>query len=90
MRSILLIAITNGVFVACVNRVGIEEDLNFWGSSFICDPFGGLLTQSPGRREEILLAQLDGELIEKTRITWPFFRDRRPTTYQEILKKSHP
>jgi len=79
-------AIANGVFVAMVNRVGQEGNINFWGESFICDPFG-LVLESAGDDEKILSSTIDKKLIEETRIIWPFLRDRRIDSYKDILKR---
>ncbi|GBD35624.1 N-carbamoyl-D-amino acid hydrolase [bacterium HR36] len=84
-------AITNGIFVAAVNRVGHEGPadggLDFWGASFVCDPFGRILAQASHDREEIVFAALDKSLIETVRRNWPFFRDRRTDAYQELTRR---
>ncbi len=74
-------AIANGVFVAATNRVGKEQNITFWGQSFICDPFGEILTQASTTDSEILIATCDMNLIEETRQGWPFLRDRRVDAY---------
>lgn len=79
-------AITNGCFVAGINRVGVEEGTKFWGNSFIAGPFGQILAQA-GENEEILNVNIDLYSIEKQRQTWPFFRDRRIDSYHDILKR---
>jgi len=84
-------AIANGVFVAAVNRVGIEpepgtEGLEFFGHSFICDPFGRTLAEA-GTGPEVLVADCDASLIESTRRSWPFLRDRRIDAYGPILNR---
>ena len=84
-------AIATGVYVAAVNRVGHEGPadggIEFWGGSFICDPFGAVLAQASHDREEILYAEVDPGLQEYTRRNWPFLRDRRIDAYQPILKR---
>lgn len=80
-------AVANGVFVASVNRVGKEGDLQFWGQSFVCDPFGHVIYRADPRKEEIILADCDLEKVEKTRREWPFLRDRRIDAYQDILSR---
>lgn len=84
-------AIANGVYVAAVNRIGHEkitgDGLEFFGHSFVCDPFGRLLTVGSHDREEILTATVDPALIEETRRNWPFFRDRRVDAYGGITKR---
>jgi N-carbamoylputrescine amidase len=84
-------AIANGVFVASPNRVGHEEEpgtdgIEFFGHSFIADPFGRILAEAGGDTE-ILVAQCDPKLIEDTRRNWPFLRDRRIDAYAPILSR---
>jgi len=87
-------AIANGVYVAAVNRVGFEESpdapgdgLEFWGTSFISDPFGIVLKEASADREETVLAEVDLARIEETRRNWPFFRDRRIDAYGGITQR---
>ncbi len=86
-------AIANGVFVASPNRVGHEDDepgtrgLEFFGHSFIADPFGRILADAPNTDETILIAECDPKLIEETRRNWPFLRDRRIDAYAPILSR---
>ncbi|MGH8012736.1 MAG: carbon-nitrogen hydrolase [Candidatus Binataceae bacterium] len=80
-------AITNGVFVAAVNRVGVEGNIEFWGSSFVCDPFGEVLARASAETEETLLADCDLTRIEHTRRNWPFLRDRRIDAYQGLTRR---
>lgn len=77
-------AITNGLFVAAPNRIGAEGDMNFYGNSFIADPFGNILSKAD-EAETIILAECDLEKIKEARELFHFFRDRRPDTYQKIL-----
>ena len=85
-------AIANGVFVASPNRVGHEDDepgtrgIEFFGHSFIADPFGRILTEA-GTDDAILVATCDPTLIEETRRNWPFLRDRRIDAYAPILSR---
>src|SRR6202046_1748884 len=83
-------AIANGVFVAAVNRVGFEgssqSGLQFWGNSFVCDPFGQVIAEAPTDREEILIAECDPRHMEDVRRNWPFLRDRRIDAYAPILQ----
>lgn len=79
-------AIANGCFVASINRVGKEENVTFWGGSFVSGPFGKILEQA-GREEDVLITEIDLAKIEKQRQIWPFFRDRRIDTYGPILKR---
>ena len=100
-------AISNGVFVGAVNRVGHEHGdvihngvtmrgpgdhtphsgLEFWGGSFIADPFGRVLAQASHDKEEILIAEIDLKLLEDTRRNWPFLRDRRIDAYTGITSR---
>ena len=84
-------AIANGVYVAAANRVGHEVQgdgpgLQFWGSSFICDPQGVMLAEASADREEILLAECDLAVLEDIRRNWPFLRDRRIDAYDGITR----
>jgi len=80
-------AIANGVFVAVANRVGVEENLEFWGGSFLADPFGRILARASHDREEILVADCDLRLIDETRRNWPFLRDRRIDAYHDLNRR---
>jgi N-carbamoylputrescine amidase len=84
-------AISNGVFVASPNRVGHEDEpgtagIEFFGHSFICDPFGRILTEA-STEEAVLVTTCDPKLIEETRRNWPFLRDRRIDAYAPILSR---
>lgn len=84
-------AIANGVFVASPNRVGHEDEpgtdgIEFFGQSFIADPFGRMLAQA-GTEPEVLVAECERALIESTRRNWPFLRDRRIDAYAPILNR---
>ena len=84
-------AIANGVYVASVNRVGHEgpagAGLQFWGSSFVCDPFGVLLGEASEENEETLVLECDRAHLENTRRQWPFLRDRRIDSYGELVRR---
>jgi N-carbamoylputrescine amidase len=87
-------AIANGVYVAVVNRVGYEgkpekgdAGLEFWGNSFVADPFGRILSEASNDKEEILVVECDPKESEETRRNWPFLRDRRIDAYQPILNR---
>lgn len=79
-------AIANGVHVAAVNRVGQEEDLLFWGSSFICDSFGKILAKASDKEEEVLVVEIDLAKNEEVREGWGFLRNRRPDVYWPIVE----
>jgi len=91
-------AIANGVYVAAVNRVGHEQGdilgnraagpgLEFWGGSFLADPFGRVLAKASHDAEEIVLGEVDLALLEDTRRNWPFLRDRRIDAYAPITQR---
>ena len=90
-------AISNAVYVAAANRVGFEPSpggkkgagekgagIEFWGGSFICDPQGVVIAESPSDAEDIIYAEVDTARIEEVRRNWPFFRDRRVDAYGEL------
>lgn len=79
-------AIANGCYVASVNRVGREQDIRFWGHSFVSGPFGECLGEA-GDEEEILITECDFNKIEKQRQTWPFLRDRRIDSYDLLDRR---
>jgi N-carbamoylputrescine amidase len=84
-------AIANGLFVAAVNRVGYEgppeRGLEFWGGSFLADPFGQVLCEASADRDETLIATCDVRRIEDVRRNWPFLRDRRIDAYSAICSR---
>jgi N-carbamoylputrescine amidase len=91
-------AIANGVYVAAVNRVGHEQGdilgnrapgagLEFWGGSFLADPFGRVIAKASHDTEEIVLGEADMALLEDTRRNWPFLRDRRIDAYAPITQR---
>jgi N-carbamoylputrescine amidase len=84
-------AISNGVFVAAINRIGHEGPsdggIEFWGGSFVADPFGRVLARASRDREEVLVVDCDLALIEETRRHWPFLRDRRIDAYGGIVQR---
>mgnify|MGYP003117178471 CR=1 FL=1 len=79
--------IANGCYVAAVNRVGEEDKLTFWGSSFVSDPYGEFLAQASSDEEAILIQECDLSALEEFRRTWPFFRDRRIDSYADLQKR---
>ncbi len=91
-------AIANGVYVAAVNRVGHENGdvlgartagpgIEFWGGSFLADPFGRVIAKASHDAVEILLGEIDLALIEETRRNWPFLRDRRVDAYAPLSRR---
>jgi N-carbamoylputrescine amidase len=86
-------AIANGVYVAAVNRVGHEKPvpggagLEFWGTSFLADPFGVVVAEASTDKEEIVVGEVDLARIEDVRRNWPFLRDRRIDAYAGLEKR---
>lgn len=80
-------AIANGVFLVAPNRVGAEDNIEFWGSSFVADPYGNVLVTAGDDVAETIIADCDLTLIETARTHWPFFRDRRVDAYGGITKR---
>ncbi len=91
-------AIANGVYVAVVNRVGHEtgnirgksapgQGLEFWGGSFLCDPFGSVIAEASHDKEEILIGEVDVRRLEEIRRNWPFLRDRRIDAYAPLTSR---
>jgi N-carbamoylputrescine amidase len=96
-------AIANGVYVAAINRVGHEHGevksssgetlraagpgLEFWGGSFLADPFGRVIAKASHDAEEVLVGEIDLGLLEETRRNWPFLRDRRIDAYAPITQR---
>lgn len=91
-------AIANGVYVAVVNRVGHEQGdvrgnraegkgLQFWGGSFLADPFGRVIAEASHDKEEILIGEVNMKTMEEIRRNWPFLRDRRIDSYAPITKR---
>ena len=73
--------------MAVVNRVGVEADLEFWGSSFVADPFGEVIASASANREETLVVECDLGKIERIRRNWPFLRDRRIDAYHDLTRR---
>jgi len=91
-------AIANGVYVGVVNRVGHEQGdirgnraegkgLEFWGGSFLVDPFGRVIAEASHDKEEILIGEVNLKTMEEIRRNWPFLRDRRIDSYAPITKR---
>ena len=84
-------AIANGIYVAAVNRVGFEgpadSGIEFWGNSFVADPFGQVIAQASADKEETLIVECDPRRMEEVRRNWPFLRDRRTDAYAPLLER---
>ena len=82
-------AVANGYFIGAINRVGTEAPWNigeFYGSSYFCNPRGQIVAQASRDQDEVLTADLDLDMIREVRNTWQFFRDRRPDSYEPLVK----
>lgn len=79
-------AVANGCFVAAINRVGTEAGTTFWGNSFVVGPFGQWVARA-GEGEETLYAEINPNMLDEHRRTWPFFRDRRIDSYDDITER---
>lgn len=80
-------SIANGVFVCAVNRVGHENGIDFWGNSFVYNPFGVLKAKTSSDKEELQVVECDLAEIDFYRVHWPFMRDRRIDAYTGITKR---
>ncbi len=82
-------AVANGVHVVSVNRVGLEQNgaMKFWGGSFIANPFGSILYKASHDLEETIVREIDTDKTESYRTHWPFLRDRRIDSYQQITER---
>jgi N-carbamoylputrescine amidase len=86
-------AIANGVYVAAVNRVGLErpdpsaDGIEFWGSSFLADPLGTVVAQAPADREAVVIGDVSLPRVEEVRRGWPFLRDRRIDAYSGLTSR---
>ena len=74
-------AIANSVYVVGINRVGKEGNMQFFGQSFVSDPFGKILKRANKNKDEVLLVDLNLELNKFFAEGWGFLRNRRPDTY---------
>jgi N-carbamoylputrescine amidase len=80
-------AVANGCYVAAVNRVGTEGQTEFWGQSFVADPYGQLISRAPVDTEANLIVDCDLDALESTRRIWPFLRDRRIDAYGGLNRR---
>ncbi len=80
-------AVANGISVVSVNRVGEEGEMQFWGGSFVANPFGRVLYQAPHDQEVVHVEEIDLKQSDSYRIHWPFMRDRRIDSYAPIQKR---
>lgn len=81
-------AVANGYYVGAINRVGVEQwsPNKYYGTSYFVNPRGQFLAKGSEDNEELVVADLDLDIITETRILWQFYRDRRPETYNDLIK----
>ena len=79
--------VANGCYVAATNRVGTEGRTQFWGQSFVSDPYGEIVARASVEQEEVLLADCDLVKQRAFRRIWPFFRDRRIDAYGDLTRR---
>jgi len=79
--------VANGCYVAATNRVGQEGNTQFWGQSFVSNPYGEIIARASVDKEEILLAVCDMKKQKEFRRIWPFFRDRRIDAYTDLTRR---
>ena len=80
-------AVANGLPVVTVNRVGDEDGVPFWGTSFVAGPQGELLYEAPTNEEVEVVVDVDMQRSEQVRRWWPFLRDRRIDAYTDIIRR---
>lgn len=80
-------AITNGVFIVAANRVGTESNIEFWGHSFIVDPYGNVMAQGSADQRQVVASECNLDSIETARTHWPFLRDRRIDAYSGLNRR---
>ncbi|MDP8247674.1 MAG: nitrilase-related carbon-nitrogen hydrolase [Candidatus Tritonobacter lacicola] len=79
-------AVANGYFAGAANRVGKENKIAYLGNSFFTDPKGNVIAEASEKKEEVVTVEIDMDLIAATRNGWQFYRDRRPETYDSLIK----
>jgi beta-ureidopropionase len=82
-------AVANGCYIGAVNRVGREQPWNigeFYGSSYFVNPRGKLIAQASKDKDELVTGDMEMEMVREVRNLWQFFRDRRPETYDPLVR----
>ena len=79
--------VANGCYIAATNRVGTEGQTQFWGQSFVSNPYGEIIAKATSDQEEVLIADCDLEKQKEFRRIWPFLRDRRIDAYSDLTKR---
>jgi N-carbamoylputrescine amidase len=80
-------AVANGCYVAAINRAGTHDGTEFWGQSFVANPYGEIVAKASVEKEEIVYHDVDFQQVENFRRIWPFFRDRRIDAYGKITER---
>jgi predicted amidohydrolase len=80
-------AFQNGYYVALCNRVGAEDCLEFAGESFVCDPGGVVVARAARGTDEILYADIDPAVADRSHARQLFLKHRRPDLYADWLTK---
>jgi N-carbamoylputrescine amidase len=77
----------NAIYVAAVNRTGVEDNLTFWGRSFVADPYGEVVARAPEAEEAVLVVELNLDKISQSQDGWLLMKNRRPDTYGSLVGK---
>ncbi|MDP7037715.1 MAG: nitrilase-related carbon-nitrogen hydrolase [Myxococcota bacterium] len=83
-------AVANGYYMGCINRVGTEAPWNlgkFYGSSYFVNPRGEFIAEASEDDSELIVADMDLAMIDEVRNVWQFYRDRRPDSYENMVKQ---
>ncbi len=85
VKELMGMAIANQYFVAAVNRVGVENGDEFYGTSLVCDPRGNVIAKAGDKEDEVVVSEVDLDQVADTRNNWLFYRDRRPDAYDILI-----
>ncbi len=81
-------AVANGIFIGACNRVGVENNVTFYGSSFICDPLGNILAEATRDTDEVIHAELDPSIRQQYMELFPLLHQRKPQHYARLIDNS--
>ncbi|HEX8486053.1 N-carbamoylputrescine amidase [Sphingomonas sp.] len=85
-RAMVGHAVSNVVPIVAANRIGVEHDQTFYGTSFICDERGDILAELGRADEGVITATIDLDIVKRHRAAFGFFRDRRPELYSRLVQ----
>ncbi len=85
-RAMVGHAVSNVVPVIAANRVGLEGAQNFYGTSFLADHRGDIVSEADDASDAVLTATFDLDAIQQNRFAFGFFRDRRPELYTRLTQ----